>query len=177
MNDNRNGVCVCVFDMMPISFSRFVFYYNCSTTLSRICIKLVVVMGCTWICDVASWAHSLWYDDLYYVWIITDLINTLQGVFIFIVIGCQHQVWILIRHTESHTSIGWRSLFFCFALLCCDLCQLKVTISTHTHKPKFNWLNLNFKIYIYRYSGFQCIKTNVAIEKYSISTQHRRRST
>lgn len=49
-------------------------------------------MGTTWVADILSWAHSLWYDDLYYVWIITDLINTLQGVFIWLVVGCQPQV-------------------------------------------------------------------------------------
>lgn len=73
------------------------FWHEClflihSTTLSRICMKLVVVMGTTWVADILSWAHSLWYDDLYYVWIITDLINTLQGVFIWLVVGCQPQV-------------------------------------------------------------------------------------
>lgn len=46
----------------------------------------------TQVADVLSWAHGLWFDELYYVWIVTDLINTLQGVFIFIVIGCQPQV-------------------------------------------------------------------------------------
>lgn len=50
--------------------------------------KLVVVMGVTWIMDVISWAvggpQELWY--------LPDLINCLQGVFIFIVIGCQPQV-------------------------------------------------------------------------------------
>lgn len=49
-------------------------------------------MGTTWVADILSWAHGLWYDDLYYVWIITDLINTLQGVFIWLVVGCQPQV-------------------------------------------------------------------------------------
>ncbi|XP_025834361.1 probable G-protein coupled receptor Mth-like 1 [Agrilus planipennis] len=56
--------------------------------LGRVCMKLVVVMGVTWIADVLSWAvggpQELWY--------ITDIINTLQGVFIFIVVGCQPQV-------------------------------------------------------------------------------------
>lgn len=56
--------------------------------LGRVCMKLVVVMGVTWIMDVISWAvggpQELWY--------LPDLINCLQGVFIFIVIGCQPQV-------------------------------------------------------------------------------------
>lgn len=61
------------------------------TTLGRICIKLVIVMGVTWIADFVSWAHSVWYGD-FGIWIVTDLINALQGVFIFFVIGCQPQV-------------------------------------------------------------------------------------
>lgn len=50
--------------------------------------KLVVVMGVAWIADVLSWAvggpQALWY--------ITDIINSLHGVFIFIVVACQPQV-------------------------------------------------------------------------------------
>lgn len=50
--------------------------------------KLVVVMGVTWIADVLSWAVGGPAE----VWYFTDLINCLQGVFIFIVVGCQPQV-------------------------------------------------------------------------------------
>lgn len=53
--------------------------------------KLVVVMGVTWIADVASWAVGGPQE----VWYVTDLINCLQGVFIFIVVGCQPQVNLL----------------------------------------------------------------------------------
>ncbi|KAF5307998.1 hypothetical protein FQR65_LT06566 [Abscondita terminalis] len=56
--------------------------------LGRVCMKLVVVMGVTWIADVVSFAvggpQELWY--------LTDFINCLQGVLIFIVVGCQPQV-------------------------------------------------------------------------------------
>uniref|UniRef100_A0A2M4BHU4 Putative g-protein coupled receptor mth-like 1 n=2 Tax=Anopheles marajoara TaxID=58244 RepID=A0A2M4BHU4_9DIPT len=57
--------------------------------LGRVCLKLVVVMGVTWVADVVSWAVG----GPKYIWIVTDLINALQGVFIFIVVGCQPQVW------------------------------------------------------------------------------------
>lgn len=49
-------------------------------------------MGVTWIADVISWVHGVWYGDPHYIWMITDLINALQGVLIFLVIGCQPQV-------------------------------------------------------------------------------------
>lgn len=49
-------------------------------------------MGVTWIADVISWIHGVWYGDPHYIWMITDLINALQGVLIFLVIGCQPQV-------------------------------------------------------------------------------------
>lgn len=58
-------------------------------TLGRVCLKLVVVMGLTWVADVISWAVG----GPHYIWYVTDLINTLQGVFIFLVAGCQPQVW------------------------------------------------------------------------------------
>ncbi|XP_069669202.1 probable G-protein coupled receptor Mth-like 1 isoform X2 [Periplaneta americana] len=58
-------------------------------TLGRVCLKLVVVMGLTWMADVISWAVG----GPHYIWYVTDLINALQGVFIFIVAGCQPQVW------------------------------------------------------------------------------------
>ncbi|XP_034934863.1 probable G-protein coupled receptor Mth-like 1 [Chelonus insularis] len=56
--------------------------------LSRVCFKLVIVMGVTWIADVISWAIG----GPSYLWYFTDLINALQGVFIFIVVGWQPQV-------------------------------------------------------------------------------------
>lgn len=73
--------------------------------------KLVVVMGITWIADVLSWAHSAWLSDSnvyqsnsnavhhtwmddvrYYFWYVTDAINALQGVLIFLVVASQPQV-------------------------------------------------------------------------------------
>lgn len=54
--------------------------------------KLVVVMGITWITDVISWIHVTLYGDRHAFWIVPDLINALHGVFIFIVVGCQPQV-------------------------------------------------------------------------------------
>lgn len=72
--------------------------------------KLVVVMGITWIADVLSWAHNAWISDTstykpsnddaysltddvrYYFWYVTDAINALQGVLIFLVVASQPQV-------------------------------------------------------------------------------------
>lgn len=63
------------------------------TALGKVCLKLVIVMGVTWIADVISWhvggPHAAWF--------FTDLINALQGVFIFLVVGCQPQVWTAIK--------------------------------------------------------------------------------
>lgn len=57
--------------------------------LGRVCAKLVVVMGVTWGADVVSWAAG----GPDYVWYLTDLLNALQGVFIFVVVGCQPAAW------------------------------------------------------------------------------------
>ncbi|XP_013103544.1 probable G-protein coupled receptor Mth-like 1 [Stomoxys calcitrans] len=59
------------------------------TALGKVCLKLVVVMGVTWIVDVLSWIIGG--PDS--AWFVTDLVNALQGVFIFLVVGCQPQVW------------------------------------------------------------------------------------
>lgn len=56
--------------------------------LGRVCMKLVIVMGVTWIIDVISWAVG----GQYYIWYVTDVINALQGLFIFLVVGLQPQV-------------------------------------------------------------------------------------
>ncbi|XP_003486440.1 probable G-protein coupled receptor Mth-like 1 [Bombus impatiens] len=56
--------------------------------LGRVCMKLVVVMGVTWVADVVSWAVG----GPQYIWYFTDLINAFQGVLIFAVVGCQPQV-------------------------------------------------------------------------------------
>lgn len=62
--------------------------------------KLVVVMGITWVTDVISWIHVTLNGDRHPIWIVPDLINALHGVFIFIVVGCQPQVW-------------WKLILFC----------------------------------------------------------------
>lgn len=64
--------------------------------------KLVVIMGITWIADVLSWAHnvamksnniySTTHDIRYYFWYVMDTINALQGVLIFLVVASQPQV-------------------------------------------------------------------------------------
>lgn len=56
--------------------------------LGRVCMKLVVVMGVTWVADVVSWAVG----GPQYIWYFTDMINAFQGVLIFAVVGCQPQV-------------------------------------------------------------------------------------
>ncbi|XP_066588958.1 probable G-protein coupled receptor Mth-like 1 [Prorops nasuta] len=56
--------------------------------LGRVCMKLVVVMGITWVADVISWAAG----GPQYIWYFTDLINAFQGVLIFFFCGCQPQV-------------------------------------------------------------------------------------
>ncbi|XP_066151869.1 probable G-protein coupled receptor Mth-like 1 [Euwallacea fornicatus] len=72
--------------------------------LGRVCAKLVVVMGVSWIMDVISWLVG----GPDYLWYFTDIINCLQGVFIFIVVGCQPQVlsavkrwWCVFRNREG----------------------------------------------------------------------------
>ncbi|XP_045784909.1 probable G-protein coupled receptor Mth-like 1 [Maniola jurtina] len=61
--------------------------------LGRVCAKLVVVMGVTWGADVVSWAAG----GPEYVWYATDLLNALQGVFIFLVVGCQPHAWAALK--------------------------------------------------------------------------------
>ncbi|KAL1140237.1 hypothetical protein AAG570_000169 [Ranatra chinensis] len=62
-------------------------------TLGRVCLKLVVVMGVTWVLDVVSWAVG----GPHYLWYLPDLVNALQGVPIFVVVGCQPQVWAAVK--------------------------------------------------------------------------------
>lgn len=82
--------------------------------LGRVCMKLVVVMGITWIADVLSWAHNVWISQgntndvknidiysvshgvRYYFFYIMDSINALQGVLIFFVVASQPQVCLFI---------------------------------------------------------------------------------
>ncbi|XP_050545730.1 probable G-protein coupled receptor Mth-like 1 [Daktulosphaira vitifoliae] len=62
-------------------------------TLGRVCLKLVIVMGITWVVDVVSWIIG----GPDYVWYMTDVMNALQGLLIFIVVGCQPQVWMAVK--------------------------------------------------------------------------------
>lgn len=61
--------------------------------LGRVCAKLVVVMGVTWGADVVSWAAG----GPHYMWYATDLLNALQGLLIFLVVGCQPHAWAALR--------------------------------------------------------------------------------
>lgn len=61
------------------------------------CAKLVVVMGVTWGADVVSWAAG----GPDYVWYATDLLNALQGVFIFLVVGCQPHAWAALKRAAA----------------------------------------------------------------------------
>ncbi|XP_030382327.1 probable G-protein coupled receptor Mth-like 1 [Scaptodrosophila lebanonensis] len=80
------------------------------SALGKVCLKLVVVMGVTWIADIISWIVGGPHE----AWLLTDLINALQGVFIFIVVGCQPQVWTAckriccprLRHDITNTTNG-----------------------------------------------------------------------
>ncbi|XP_072943482.1 probable G-protein coupled receptor Mth-like 1 [Epargyreus clarus] len=65
--------------------------------LGRVCAKLVVVMGVTWGADVISWAAG----GPEYVWYATDLLNALQGVFIFLVVGCQPHAWAALKRAAA----------------------------------------------------------------------------
>ncbi|RVE42280.1 hypothetical protein evm_013067 [Chilo suppressalis] len=65
--------------------------------LGRVCAKLVVVMGVTWGADVVSWAAG----GPEYVWYATDLLNALQGVFIFLVVGCQPHALAALRRAAA----------------------------------------------------------------------------
>lgn len=77
--------------------------------------KLVIIMGVTWVADVFSWANSvveknsniptIKHDVHYYFWYTMDAINALQGVLIFVVVATQPQV----HRTFSH--LVWQMFF------------------------------------------------------------------
>ena len=55
-----------------------------------------MLMGLPWLTEIISWVFddkdSIWH----YFWYITDIINVLRGIFIFIMICCKKRVWIKI---------------------------------------------------------------------------------
>lgn len=93
----------------------------CSAALGRVCIKLVVIMGVTWIADVLSWAHNvamkdssihiIKHDVRYYFWYIMDAINALQGVLIFLVVASQPQVSHFLKYMCNQTFIDYGIYF------------------------------------------------------------------
>ncbi|KAF2357415.1 GPCR family 2 secretin-like [Trinorchestia longiramus] len=58
----------------------------------KLYVKLFVVMGVTWICEVISFQ-----EGTCEVWMVTDIINSLQGVFIFIIFVCKRTVFQKLR--------------------------------------------------------------------------------
>lgn len=92
--------------------------FFCRAALGRVCAKLVVVMGVTWGADVVSWAAG----GPHYVWYATDLLNALQGLLIFLVVGCQ-----------PHALAAMRAA----AAACCACAPRRTAPHTHssTHLP------------------------------------------
>ncbi|GAB6030802.1 hypothetical protein CHUAL_007649 [Chamberlinius hualienensis] len=66
-----------------------------SKQLFRVCVKLFVVMGIFWFAEVISWQFSHEIDEA--VWYVTDLINALQGVAIFLVYVCKRSTWKMLK--------------------------------------------------------------------------------
>ncbi|CAH0390147.1 unnamed protein product [Bemisia tabaci] len=60
-------------------------------------------MGVTWIVDIISWVVG----GPQYIWYATDIMNALQGVFIFIVVGCQPQVWAAVKRLWCFKKLPW----------------------------------------------------------------------
>jgi len=80
----------------------------------RMCLCLFCVMGINWVMEIVSW--SLGGPD--YIWYVTDVINTLQGIFIFLIFifeprvrSCVWKQWgpkltqILCRSQRRHASV------------------------------------------------------------------------
>ncbi|GAB6030803.1 hypothetical protein CHUAL_007650 [Chamberlinius hualienensis] len=68
---------------------------NVSRRLLRVCVKLFVVMGIFWFAEVISWHFSYETDEA--VWYVTDLINALQGLAIFLVYVCKRSTWKMLK--------------------------------------------------------------------------------
>lgn len=115
--------------------------------------KLVIVMGVTWTADVLSWIAEVlsWGNDGDYFWYATDLVNALQGVLIFIVVGCQPQV----RN-------------FIYAIL--------LTHQTYGENKNENRIN-DFSFLISSTAGFERSKTAVGLQKWPLHAKYNARST
>jgi len=59
-------------------------------------LKLFVVMGVNWLAEIVSWALRS-DDSTFNVWFVTDIGNSLQGVFIFLIFVCKKRVLILLN--------------------------------------------------------------------------------
>ncbi|KAF2357826.1 GPCR family 2 secretin-like [Trinorchestia longiramus] len=53
-----------------------------------LCLKLFVVMGVTWVTEIISFTDG----NPCYVWLVTDVINCLRGLFIFLIFVCKRDV-------------------------------------------------------------------------------------
>jgi len=53
-------------------------------------LKLFVVMGVNWLAEVISWATDM--DDVTGIWYVTDIGNSAQGLFIFLIFICKKRV-------------------------------------------------------------------------------------
>ncbi|CAB3236733.1 unnamed protein product [Arctia plantaginis] len=71
--------------------------------LFRMCCLLSVIMGLSWVLEVVSWAVGAG-DSAVSVWSVFDLINALQGVFIFAIFVCQQPVRSLVKSSHMFST-------------------------------------------------------------------------
>ena len=55
----------------------------------RIILCLFVLMGVSWVMEIVSF----WVGGSAYIWIPTDILNILTGVFVFVIFVCKRRIW------------------------------------------------------------------------------------
>ena len=89
----------------------------------RICrfklhLKLCVVMGCTWVFELVSWALPL-PQQYCWLWYFTDLLNMLQGLWIFLIFVAKPSIYrkLVKRQSGSLLNLARFLKLFIFLLL------------------------------------------------------------
>ncbi|KAF4522174.1 hypothetical protein B566_EDAN007320 [Ephemera danica] len=85
---------------------KYCWFDKCEFTLFMLFLKLFGLMGIPWIMEIISWAVG----GKDYYWYLTDAINLLRSVFIFIMFCCKRKVWLMLtkRHPRMTARISTR---------------------------------------------------------------------
>ena len=109
---------------LPMSFVFIIFDLLLYRIRFRTILSLFMLMGVSWVMEIVSF----WVGGSAYIWIPTDILNILTGVFVFVILVCKRRIWKSLKNRIIFMSSFNLFLFFFVFYLCIFLISIKIII-------------------------------------------------